>query len=51
MCMPATCPKCGKASYVGCGMHVEQILGHLPKDKRCSCQTSAQPVDKPKPTR
>ena len=27
MCRPATCKECGKATYVGCGAHVEQVLG------------------------
>lgn len=37
MCMPARCRSCGKASYSGCGMHVEDVLGHLPAEQRCSC--------------
>lgn len=37
MCRPATCRTCGKATYAGCGNHVEQVLGHLPASKRCSC--------------
>ncbi|WP_168929290.1 hypothetical protein [Nocardioides sp. GY 10113] len=42
MCSPATCNNCGKASYTGCGQHVEQVLGHLPADQRCQCD--AQPL-------
>lgn len=38
MCSPATCPRCGKASYVGCGNHVEQVLAGVPRNKRCSCE-------------
>lgn len=37
MCMPATCRRCGKATYSGCGMHVEDVLGAVPTDQRCSC--------------
>lgn len=37
MCMPVNCPKCGKPSWVGCGAHVEQVLGQVPKEKRCKC--------------
>lgn len=44
MCMPVQCPKCGKAGWVGCGAHVEQILGHLPQEKRCQC--NAKPPKK-----
>ena len=31
MCSPATCRECGKASYTGCGSHVEQVLVVYPQ--------------------
>ncbi len=37
MCRPATCRTCGKATYTGCGQHVEQVLRGVPEDQRCSC--------------
>jgi len=37
MCSPATCRACGKATYKGCGQHVEQVLRGVPRDQRCSC--------------
>jgi hypothetical protein len=37
MCSPAICPTCKKATYTGCGRHVDQILGHLPAEQRCAC--------------
>ena len=37
MCSPATCPTCKKATYSGCGNHVEAVLGHVPADQRCAC--------------
>jgi hypothetical protein len=37
MCSPVTCSLCGKPGWRGCGAHVEQILGHVPKDQRCKC--------------
>jgi hypothetical protein len=37
MCQRVTCEKCGKPSYVGCGDHVEQVLGDVPPEKRCQC--------------
>ena len=37
MCRQVTCKTCGKASWAGCGMHVEQVLGHLSADQRCEC--------------
>ena len=46
MCRQITCTSCGKASWAGCGMHVEQVLGHLPEADRCSCSS-----DTPSPRR
>lgn len=37
MCQRATCKNCGKATYRGCGMHVEQVLAGVPKAQRCDC--------------
>jgi len=38
MCQRTTCPKCKKPTYAGCGAHIEQVLGDVPKDKRCKCK-------------
>jgi hypothetical protein len=38
MCSPARCRRCGKATYSGCGMHVDQVLGGVPASERCSCR-------------
>ncbi|MFN0283421.1 MAG: hypothetical protein ACKVZ6_15805 [Kineosporiaceae bacterium] len=37
MCRSATCRACGKASWKGCGQHVEQVLRSVPRNQRCSC--------------
>jgi hypothetical protein len=37
MCRPATCRSCGKATYSGCGKHVDQVLRGVPDDERCHC--------------
>ncbi|MDA2958125.1 MAG: hypothetical protein ACO39Y_00495 [Ilumatobacteraceae bacterium] len=37
MCRQVTCNKCGKPGWAGCGAHVEEVLGHVPKDERCKC--------------
>jgi hypothetical protein len=42
MCRRIECVECKKPSYAGCGMHVEQVLGDVPREDRCSCR------DKPK---
>lgn len=37
MCRPATCRACGKATYTGCGQHVDQVLKGVPRSERCTC--------------
>jgi len=50
MCRRIDCPKCGKPTFTGCGQHVEQVLGNVPKEQRCKCaeQPSAAPGGAPK---
>ncbi len=38
MCRRVECKECGKPSYAGCGAHIEQVLGDLPKAQRCRCR-------------
>ena len=38
MCQMVKCPTCGKADWRGCGAHVEQVLGGVPKAERCKCR-------------
>jgi len=40
MCSPATCPNCGKATWTGCGNHVEQALAGISKAQRCEGHAS-----------
>ena len=40
MCHKVTCKTCNKASWRGCGMHVEQVLRHIPEEQRCKCDLS-----------
>ncbi|WP_291980920.1 hypothetical protein [Luteitalea sp.] len=37
MCQRVKCDKCGKPGWVGCGKHVEQVLGDVPEADRCQC--------------
>lgn len=41
MCRAVQCNKCHKPTWAGCGAHVEQILGHVPKAERCACRETA----------
>lgn len=38
MCRRVECSECHKATYAGCGMHVEQVLGDVPREDRCTCR-------------
>lgn len=44
MCRAARCKTCGKATWSGCGQHVDQVLAGIPIADRC-------PGDHPKPER
>ncbi|MQY15018.1 hypothetical protein SRB5_51950 [Streptomyces sp. RB5] len=37
MCQRVKCRSCGKATYQGCGNHVEQVLAGVPHSQRCTC--------------
>ena len=41
MCRRVTCSKCGKPDWRGCGAHVEQVLGDVPKAERCRCRVES----------
>jgi hypothetical protein len=50
MCQRITCKECGKPGFVGCGRHVEQVLGGVAVADRCHCggvqqQTNPAPAD------
>ncbi|MCX5743204.1 MAG: hypothetical protein NT062_11990 [Proteobacteria bacterium] len=38
MCRAVTCKDCKKPNWAGCGAHVEQVLGHVPRADRCACR-------------
>jgi hypothetical protein len=37
MCRQVSCRKCGKATWAGCGSHVDQVMRGVPKAQRCTC--------------
>lgn len=37
MCRPANCRKCNKATYAGCGQHVNDVMRGVPSRERCKC--------------
>jgi len=40
MCTRVTCRACGKATYSGCGRHVEEVLRGVPPEQRCRCEAA-----------
>jgi len=38
MCRRVECPHCKKPTYAGCGRHIEQVLGDVPREDRCACR-------------
>ncbi len=42
MCRRVTCEKCGKPTFAGCGAHIEQVLGDVPRSERCDCRANAK---------
>ncbi len=47
MCRQATCRSCNKTTWDGCGQHVQQVMGSVPKDERCSCPDPDRAEDRP----
>lgn len=37
MCSPIRCTTCGKVTWTGCGMHVEEALAGVEPSQRCTC--------------
>lgn len=40
MCFPATCSRCGKTTWDGCGMHVDDVMSTVPKEQQCVCDSN-----------
>ena len=37
MCSAVRCEKCGKATWAGCGQHIEEALAGFSEDQLCKC--------------
>ncbi|CAB4667088.1 unannotated protein [freshwater metagenome] len=48
MCSKTTCRKCGKATWSGCGNHIEEALHGIPKNQRCQGHAN-DPVEPAQP--
>lgn len=38
MCRRVECSRCHRPTFAGCGAHVEQVLGNVPRAERCRCR-------------
>lgn len=38
MCRRVTCRACGKPTWEGCGLHIEEALVGVPDAERCQCE-------------
>ena len=36
MCRTVKCRTCGKVTWAGCGMHVNQVMAGVPGSQRCT---------------
>jgi hypothetical protein len=43
MCSRATCARCGKVTWSGCGRHVDTVMAGVPEAQRCTCQPPPAP--------
>lgn len=44
MCRAVTCRKCGKTTWAGCGMHVDQVMAGIPRADRCQGHQNEKPA-------
>jgi hypothetical protein len=51
MCKRTSCPTCHKPSWSGCGAHVEQVLGDVPRNQRCACREQGKAASRRSATR
>jgi hypothetical protein len=40
MCSAVRCETCGKATWAGCGEHIEEALAPFSEDQRCRCESN-----------
>lgn len=41
MCRRIRCDRCGKATWAGCGAHVDAVMRGVPDAERCACERAA----------
>ena len=42
MCRSVKCRTCGKATWAGCGRHVDQVMAGVPGSQRCPGHPKAE---------
>ncbi len=47
MCRPATCNKCTKTTWQGCGEHIDAVMVNVPQQDQCVCAPDIYPESIP----
>lgn len=49
MCQPVRCQTCGKITWAGCGLHIEEVRVTVPADQWCPGHevTDQAPAERP----
>ncbi len=47
MCRAVKCRSCGKTTWAGCGMHVDQVMRRVPVADRCPGHPKGEAGTKP----
>ncbi|KAF2770447.1 hypothetical protein EJ03DRAFT_310784 [Teratosphaeria nubilosa] len=42
MCMKATCSKCQKTTWRGCGSHIPSVMDNIPQNEQCTCEPKVE---------
>jgi len=37
MCSPVRCERCGKTTWTGCGLHIDDVMAGVAAAQRCVC--------------
>jgi hypothetical protein len=50
MCSPVLCRICGKVTWTGCGLHIEEALAGVSPEQRCPGHDSRPVGQQPPPS-
>jgi len=50
MCQPVRCQTCGKITWSGCGLHVEEVRAMVPAEQWCPGHEATVPTPPQRPS-